>query len=79
MNSTIMIHKTVKNLAAQKAKSEGLSLSTVARFLLQGYAEGKLNIGLIVGEPKVDRVVLDQKTQEDLDNSVKQWQHKFTR
>lgn len=77
MNSTIMIQKTVKDLAARKAKSEGLSLSTVARFLLQGYAEGKLNIGLVVGDPEVGRVALDQKTQEELDNSIKQWRHKF--
>jgi antitoxin component of RelBE/YafQ-DinJ toxin-antitoxin module len=77
MNSTIMIQKTVKDLAAQKAKSEGLSLSTVARFLLQGYAEGKLNIGLVVGDPEVGRVALDQETQEELDNSMKQWRHKF--
>jgi len=72
-----MIQKTVKDLAAQKAKSEGLSLSTVARFLLQGYADGKLNIGLIVGDPEVSRVALDQKTQKTLDNTVKKWRHKF--
>jgi len=72
-----MIQKTVKDLAAQKAKSEGLSLSTVARFLLQGYADGKLNIGLIVGDPEVSRVTLDQKTQKTLDNTVKKWRHKF--
>ncbi len=77
MNSTIMIQKTVKDLAAQKAKSEGLSLSTVARFLLQGYADGKLNIGLIVGDSEVSRVALDQKTQETLNNTVKKWRHKF--
>jgi len=43
MNSTIMIQKSVKDLAAKKAKKDGLSLSVITRFLLQvllqGYAE----------------------------------------
>lgn len=77
MNSTIMVQKSVKDLAAQKAKAEGLSLSTVARFLLQGYAEGKLNIGLVVGDPEVHNVPLDSATQKTLDDSVKKWRHKF--
>lgn len=79
MNSTIMVHKSVKDLAAKKAKAEGLSLSTVARFLLQGYAEGKLNIGLVIGEPEVQQVSLDSQTQKKLDDSVKKWRHKFAR
>lgn len=77
MNSTIMVNKSVKDLAAQKAKQEGLSLSTVTRFLLQGYAEGKVNIGIVSGEDVVKKVSLDAETQEVLDNSVKQWRHKF--
>lgn len=77
MNSTIMVHKSVKDLAAQKAKAEGLSLSTVARFLLQGYAEGKLNIGLVIENPEVHNVSLDSVTQKTLDDSVKKWRHKF--
>lgn len=77
MNSTIMVQKSVKDLAAQKAKAEGLSLSTVARFLLQGYAEGKLNIGLVVRDPEVHNVPLDSATQKTLDDSVKKWRHKF--
>lgn len=72
-----MVHKSVKDLAAQKAKAEGLSLSTVARFLLQGYAEGKLNIGLVIGEPEAYIVSLDSKTQRTLDDSMKKWRHKF--
>ncbi len=71
-----MVHKSVKDLAAQKAKTEGLSLSTVARFLLQGYAEGKLNIGLVIGDPEVHKVSLDSETQKTLDDSVKKWRHK---
>ncbi len=77
MNSTIMVHKSVKDLAAQKAKAEGLSLSTVARFLLQGYAEGKLNIGLVIEDSEIHRVSLDSATQKTLDDSVKKWRHKF--
>lgn len=78
MNSTIMVQKSVKDRAAQKAKAEGLSLSTVTRFLLQGYAEGKLNIGLVVGDSRVERVELDPQTQTTLDSSVKKWRHKFS-
>jgi|GEM_PF-2768436 hypothetical protein len=77
MNSTIMVHKSVKDLAAKKAKAEGLSLSAVARFLLQGYADGKLNIGLVVGDQEIQRVDLDSQTQKILDDSVKKWRHKF--
>jgi hypothetical protein len=72
-----MVHKSVKDLAAQKAKTEGLSLSTVTRFLLQGYAEGKLNIGLVVGYPEIHNVPLDSVTQKTLDDSVKKWRNKF--
>lgn len=79
MNTTIMVQRDVKNLAAQRAKKEGLSLSTVAKFLLQGYADGKVNIGLIVGNPEVSRVELDNETQDLLDNSMKQWRHKFSK
>lgn len=78
MNTTIMVQRDVKNLAAQRAKKEGLSLSTVAKFLLQGYAEGKVNIGIIIGEPEVTSVDIDNETQEVLDNSVKKWRHKFS-
>lgn len=77
MNTTIMVQRDVKDLAAQRAKKEGLALSTVTKFLLQGYAEGKVNIGIVVGNPEVKRVDLDHETQEVLDNSVKQWRHKF--
>jgi len=72
-----MVHKSVKDLAAKKAKAEGLSLSAVARFLLQGYADGKLNIGLVVGDQEIQRVDLDSQTQKILDDSVKKWRHKF--
>jgi len=72
-----MVHKLVKDLAAKKAKAEGLSLSAVARFLLQGYADGKLNIGLVVGDQEIQRVELDSQTQRTLDDSVKKWRHKF--
>lgn len=80
MNSTIMIKKSVKDLAAKKAKQEGLSLSTVTRFLLQGYAEGKLNIGLVV-EPivsidKTEKITLDTKTQSKINNTAKKWRQK---
>ena len=72
-----MVQKSIKDLAAKKAKAEGLSLSAVARFLLQGYAEGKLNIGLVVENQEAKRVPLDSKTQQKLDDSVKKWRHKF--
>lgn len=80
MNSTIMIKKSVKDLAAKKAKQEGLSLSAVTRFLLQGYADGKLNIGLVV-EPnlsidKTEKITLDTKTQSKINNTAKKWRHK---
>ncbi len=72
-----MVHKSVKDLAAKKAKAEGLSLSVVARFLLQGYADGKLNIELVVGDQEIQRVDINSQTQKILDDSVKKWRHKF--
>lgn len=81
MNSTIMVQKSVKDLAAKKAKKEGLSLSAVTRFLLQGYAEGKLNIGLVFGGDisvnKVERINPDTETQSKINNSVKKWRGKI--
>jgi len=82
MNSTIMVQKNAKDLAAQRAKSEGLSLSAVARFLLKGYADGKLNIGLIVEDninitpPQL--VPLDPTTQNKMNASVKKWRNKIS-
>ncbi len=81
MNSTIMVHNSIKNPAAAKAKADGLSLSTVIRFLLKAYTEGKLNIGLIVND-SVDitntrQIALDQATQDQLETSVKKWRTKI--
>lgn len=82
MNSTIMVQKSVKDLAAKKAKKDGLSLSTVTRFLLQGYSEGKLNISLTVRDDvevtEVHHVSLDKETQDRLDFSVSKWRNKLT-
>lgn len=77
-----MVQKSVKDLAAQKAKKDGLSLSTVTRFLLQGYSEGRLNIGLTVSEDvevsDMSQVSLDEEMQEQLDASVSKWRNKLT-
>ncbi|MCK5461291.1 hypothetical protein KAI58_04880 [Candidatus Gracilibacteria bacterium] len=81
MNSTIMVQKSVKDIAARKAKQEGLSLSVVTRFLLQGYAEGKLNIGLVLGNNvsinKTEIIDLDTSTQSKINNSAKKWRSKI--
>jgi len=82
MNSTVMVQKSVKDLAARKAKNEGVSLSTIVKFLLKGYVEGKVNIGLVVEEnmkvTKIERIPVDAETQELLNNSVRKWRHKFS-
>jgi len=82
MNSTIMVQKSVKDIAAQKAKAEGVSLSTVVKFLLKGYSEGQVNIGLVVEDgvriTEVEKISVDPATQSLLNSSVKKWRHKFT-
>jgi antitoxin component of RelBE/YafQ-DinJ toxin-antitoxin module len=81
MNSTIMVRKDIKERAAKKAKQEGVSLSTVVRFLLKGYAEGRVGVGLVLNEEvqveKVAKISLDKETQSFLDNSTKKWRHKI--
>jgi hypothetical protein len=81
MNSTIMVQKSVKDLAARKAKEEGLSLSTVTRFLLQGYADGKVQIGLILNQDvevtKIETIDLDSETASRINSSVKKWRNKI--
>lgn len=74
-----MINKAVKDKAAKKAKLDGLSLSTVAKFLLQGYADGKVNIGLIFSnnEPEIEKIPLDAETQKMIDGYVEKWRNKF--
>ena len=82
MNSTIMVQKSVKDEAAKKAKSEGLSLSTVTRFLLKEYAEGKLSIGVTINESikvsDVQNIELDTATQQRLDASAASWRDKVS-
>ncbi len=82
MNSTIMVQKGIKDEAAQKAKKEGFSLSTVVRILLKGYVEGQVGLGLTINEStsaqKTTSVPLDKETQTLLDGSVKKWRHKFS-
>ena len=81
MNSTIMVQKSVKDLAALKAKKEGVSLSTVVKFLLKGYVEGRVGVGLVVEEENittVKKVPVDTEIQKLMDDSVKKWRHKFS-
>ncbi len=81
MNSTIMVQKDIKDLAAQRARREGLSLSTVTRFLLKGYADGKLNIGLTIGNidiTDIQEIALDSVTQNKINTSVKKWRNKIS-
>ena len=80
MNSTIMVQKSVKDEAAKRAKSEGLSLSAVTRFLLKEYSNGKLNIGVTINESikvsDIQNIELDSQTQQKLDASVSSWRDK---
>ncbi|MFA5829869.1 MAG: hypothetical protein WC843_05265 [Candidatus Gracilibacteria bacterium] len=43
--TTLSIDKETKNLAASRAKKNGMSVSVVARIFLRDYATGKLDIG----------------------------------
>lgn len=42
--TAVYIDKEIKNLASVKAKSQSMSVSTVANILLQNYAKGKIKI-----------------------------------
>jgi hypothetical protein len=76
-----MIQKNVKDLAARRARKEGLSLSAVTRFLLQGYSDGKLNIGLLLNNnvsiDKIEKIDLDISTQSRVNDSAKKWRNKI--
>ncbi len=81
MNSTIMVNKSIKDLAAKKAKSDGISLSLIVRLLLKEYSSGRFDIGLIENDKtqvtKVEEVKLDEKTQLLIDKSSKKWRNKL--
>jgi len=82
MNSTIMIQKAIKDEALKKAKSEGFSLSTIVKILLQDYVKGKIGIGSLFNDDvrvdKVERIEVDEETQDMMDSVVKKWRYKFS-
>ena len=43
--STISIDKVTKNRASKRAKKDRMSVSVIARILLNDYADGKITIG----------------------------------
>lgn len=45
--TTISLDRKTKDAANKRAGKEGHSLSTVTRILLQEYADGKLDIGVV--------------------------------
>ena len=78
MNSTIMIQKSVKDLALQRAKKEGFSLSMVAKILLKDYADGRLKIGSFatnsdINIEKMERISVDPETQKLMDKSLQKY------
>jgi len=43
-HTTLSIDKTIYNKSSKRAKKQHLSVSAVARMLLEAYAEGRINV-----------------------------------
>jgi hypothetical protein len=43
-NTSLVIDKEIRDLAAKRAKIDRISLSAITRLLLRDYAEGKISV-----------------------------------
>ncbi len=74
MNTTITIKKDVKDKALEKARADGLSMSSVVRILLLDYASGKIQIGTRTAEDIVIKSIeVEKGTQKLMDNVISEW------
>lgn len=77
MNTTIAIKKDVRDKALEKARADGLSMSSVVRILLLDYANGKIQIGTRTAEDIVIKSVeVDKGTQKLMDSAISEWNKK---
>lgn len=77
--TTLSVDKTIRDLAAKRARADQISLSAVARLLLRDYAEGKINIGthMATNESfKSAAVPVDSETQAMMDEFSALWKTK---
>ncbi|GEM_PF-4844185 len=51
--TTLSIHKTIHHKAARRARLQHLSVSAVARMLLEAYGNGTINIMAVAAEEPV--------------------------
>ncbi|HCW32046.1 MAG: hypothetical protein UT55_C0020G0002 [Candidatus Peregrinibacteria bacterium GW2011_GWE2_39_6] len=72
--TSISVEKTIRDRAAKKAKADMISFSAVVRVLLIDYANGRIRIGSqSVEEYQVERIDVDKKTQNLMDEVVSEW------
>ena len=77
MNTTIAIKKEIRDKASEKAKEDGLSMSSVVRILLIDYANGKIQIGTRTAEDIIiEPIGVDKGTQKLMDNVISEWNKK---
>lgn len=72
--TSISVEKMIRDKAAQKAKEDMLSFSSVVRILLLDYASGKIRIGSqIKEEPEIELIEVDDDTQALMDGVITEW------
>lgn len=72
--TSISVEKMIRDKAAQRAKEDMLSFSSVVRILLLDYASGKIRIGSqIKGEPEIELIEVDDDTQALMDGVITEW------
>jgi len=59
-HTTLSIEKSIYNKSAKRAKKQHLSVSAIARMLLEAYAEGRINIMTIQIDPPVELYELSE-------------------
>lgn len=59
--TTLSIQKHIYQKAAKRAKQQHLSVSAIARLLLNAYAEGRIDILAVQMDPPVELEELDEK------------------
>lgn len=67
-HTTVSIEKSIFKRSAERAKTQHLSVSAVARMLLDAYAKGRINIMAIQASDTVD---LEELQYEDLSQGDK--------
>ncbi len=76
--TSLSIDKATKERAAERARRDKLTVSSVARILLSEYAEGRIEIGARTSEDDViaEEIAVDAETQALMDKAVKAWREK---